>query len=76
MHDLLRRIVRDCGWIDTGRELLGNIMFFAGGILFLPQFEEWKRMGVGLLIAGSFFMLPGAVGSFAVKLLDAEHSEL
>ncbi|MBZ6379344.1 hypothetical protein B5C34_08265 [Pacificimonas flava] len=68
MRNLLKTVVEDYGWIHTGLGLLGNVMFFVGSILFLPQFEQWKTTGIWLFIVGSFLMLVGALGEFVVNL--------
>ena len=40
MPNAIRVIVRDYGWIHLSIGLLGNVLFFSGGILFLPTFEQ------------------------------------
>lgn len=72
MSKPLKIIVQDYGWIHTSVGLLGNIAFFLGSILFLPQFEEWKVTGVWLFIVGSFLMLVGALGNLLVGLFEKD----
>ncbi|WP_372810586.1 YrhK family protein, partial [Litorivivens sp.] len=42
MSNVIRTIVNDYSWIHLSLGLLGNITFFVGSILFLPQFEPYK----------------------------------
>jgi len=46
------------------------VLFFVGGILFLPAFEACKTIGVWGFIIGSFLMLIGAVGELSVKIVE------
>lgn len=70
MSKPLKIIVQDYGWIHTSVGLLGNIAFFLGSIMFLPEFEPWKTTGVWLFIVGSFLMRVGAAGNLVVGLVD------
>ena len=74
MKSKLKTIVKDYGWIHLSLGLFGNAMFFAGSLLFLPAFEEYKTLGVWLFIFGSFFMLIGAVGSLLVGIYKTKSS--
>ena len=73
MNNVIRMVVQDYGWIHLSLGLIGNITFFVGSILFLPQFEEYKTIAVWLFIFGSLLMLLGAAGRLLVDL--AERSE-
>lgn len=73
MSNPLRTLVHEFGWIHTGVGLLGNLFFVLGSILFLPQFEPWKVVGVWLFIVGSFLMFVGAFGDLLVKWYDRDH---
>lgn len=64
----IKFLVRDDGWIHTGLGLIGNVLFFAGSILFLPTFSDWKTIAVWLFITGSFLMLLGTLGDLIVAI--------
>ncbi len=68
----LKILVQDFGWVHLGLGLCGNAAFFVGSILFLPQFEPYKTIGVWLFIIGAFFMLLGAAGRLLVDIWDEE----
>ncbi|GAA5055415.1 hypothetical protein GCM10023208_19270 [Erythrobacter westpacificensis] len=65
---MIHTIVADFGWIHRALGLIGNFAFLAGSVLFLPQFEQWKTIGVWLFIVGAALMLVGALGEFLVRL--------
>lgn len=54
---IVKIIVQDYGWIHLSLGRLGNLTFCAGSILFLPQFELYKDIGVWLFVIGEFLML-------------------
>lgn len=64
----VKMLVRDFGWIHLSIGAFGNAMFFVGSILFLPQYEPYKTLGVWLFILGSLLMLVGAVGRLLVDI--------
>lgn len=70
MASLARTIVQDYGWIHTGVGLTGNFCFVVGSVLFLPQFESQRLLGVWLFIVGSALMFVGALGDFMVKVYE------
>ncbi|SDK11588.1 YrhK family protein [Microbulbifer yueqingensis] len=70
MRKLIKTIVEDYGWVHLSLGLLGNVGFFVGSILFLPQLEPYKVIGVWLFIVGSFLMLIGSLGRALVELLE------
>ncbi|WP_372750450.1 YrhK family protein [Litorivivens sp.] len=72
MSNVIRTIVNDYSWIHLSLGLLGNITFFVGSILFLPQFEPYKTFAVWLFISGSFLMLIGSTGRLLVDLWEPE----
>lgn len=67
LQRFLKILVQDYGWIHLLIGVCGNGLFFVGSILFLPQFEPYKTLGVWLFIIGSCFMLVGAIGQFLVS---------
>ena len=70
MTGVLKTLLQDYSWIHTGLGVTGNLTFFVGSILFLPQFEPWKTTGVWLFIAGSLLMLVGALGNLLTGLIE------
>lgn len=64
----LQVLVEDYGWIHLSLGWMGNAAFFIGSILFLPQFEAYKTIGVWLFIVGAFLMWIGASGRVLVSL--------
>lgn len=62
MSNAVRRLIKDYNWIHLGVGLAGNLMFFAGSLLFLPAFEHWKPWGVRLFVVGSFAMFARPLG--------------
>ena len=75
MSRLASTVVHEYGWIHTGLGLFGNINFLAGSVLFLPQFEQWKTLGVWLFIVGAAFMMFGAIGDFLVKVYEKRNGD-
>lgn len=72
MHNALKTLVQDFGWIHTGIGLFGNFTFVIGSVFFLPAFETWQTLGVWLFIAGSSLMLVGAFGDLLVKIYESK----
>lgn len=70
MTRLLKILVHDYSWIHLTIGLIGNILFFVGSVLFLPQYEPYKVLAIWLFIIGSFLMLTGSVGRFLVDLWE------
>ena len=70
MTRLLTILVHDYSWIHLTIGLIGNILFFVGSVLFLPQYEPYKVFAIWLFIIGSFLMLTGSVGRFLVDLWE------
>ncbi len=70
MKRLLKILVHDYSWIHLTIGLIGNILFFVGSVLFLPQYEAYKVLAIWLFIVGSFLMLTGSVGRFLVDLWE------
>lgn len=66
----LQVLVEDYGWIHLSLGWMGNAAFFIGSILFLPQFEAYKTIGVWLFIVGAFLMWIGSSGRVLVSLWD------
>lgn len=66
----LQVLVEDYGWIHLSLGWMGNAAFFFGSILFLPQFEAYKTIGVWLFIVGAFLMWIGSSGRVLVSLWD------
>lgn len=64
----LQVLVEDYGWIHLSLGWMGNAAFFIGSILFLPQFEAYKTIGVWLFIVGAFLMWIGSSGRVLVSL--------
>lgn len=69
-RSVLKVVVQDYGWIHLMLGWLGNAAFFVGSILFLPQFEQYKVLGVWLFIVGAFLMWVGSSGRVLVDLWD------
>lgn len=65
-------LVQDYGWIHLSLGWLGNAAFFIGSILFLPQFEAHKTIGVWLFIVGAFLMWVGSSGRVLVSIWDKD----
>lgn len=70
MPNAIRVIVQDYGWIHLSIGLLGNTLFFAGSILFLPAFEQLRPIPIWMFICGSALMLIGALGRPLVSLYE------
>lgn len=70
MTNTLKLLVRDFRWVHLSLGLLGNISFFAGSVLFLPAFEQYKTVGVWLFIVGAFLMTIGSLGQLLVDIWD------
>jgi hypothetical protein len=51
--------------------LLGNLLFFAGSVLFLFD-QQLQLMGVWGFVVGSFLMLVGSIGEVLVKYVQAD----
>lgn len=68
----LQVLVQDFGWIHLSLGWLGNAAFFIGSILFLPQFEAYKTIGVWLFIVGAFLMWLGSSGRVLVSIWDKD----
>ena len=74
----LHVLVVDYGWIHLGIGLLGNAIFLAGGVMFLPDgdvappgFAEavpWAYVGRWFFIVGSSLMFVGSLGELLVSL--------
>lgn len=65
-------LVQDYGWIHLSLGWLGNGAFFIGSVLFLPQFEPYKTIGVWLFIVGAFFMWIGSTGRVLVSFWEKD----
>lgn len=61
----LGELVREYEWIHLTLGMLGNLLFFAGSVLFL--FETVRVLDVWAFIVGSFFMLVRSVGNVIVR---------
>ncbi|HET7409499.1 MAG TPA: YrhK family protein [Paracoccaceae bacterium] len=72
MPSPIRTFVKDYGWIHLGIGLVGNFLFVAGSILFLPQFEPLQPIPVYIFIAGSSLMAVGRLGQFLVEIWRKE----
>lgn len=70
MRTPVKILVQDYSWIHLTLGLIGNILFFVGSVLFLPQFEPYKVFAIWLFIVGSFLMLTGSVGRVLVDLWE------
>ena len=73
MNRFIRMVVRDYGWIHLALGLIGNITFFVGSILFLPQFDQYKTTAIWFFICGSLLMLVGAAGRLLVDLTGGDN---
>jgi hypothetical protein len=72
LQQAVKVIVHDYGWIHLSIGVMGNAAFFIGSILFLPQLEPYKVIGVWLFIGGSLGMLIGAIGQFFVSMFSQQ----
>ena len=72
MSNPIRTLVQDYGWIHLSIGLLGNTLFVAGSILFLPAFQSLRPIPVYVFIAGSSLMLVGALGQLLVQIWRRE----
>ena len=70
MSNAISTLVQDYGWIHTSIGLVGNALFVAGSVLFLPRFEQMQAFATWLFIFGSTLMLVGALGGAAVKMYE------
>jgi hypothetical protein len=70
MQSQVKVFVQNYGWVHQSLGLFGNLTFVAGSILFLPQMESYKTLGVWLFIVGSSSMLIGALGRFLVDVWE------
>ena len=70
MRNAIKTLVQDFGWIHLSLGLCGNILFFAGSILFLPVFDPWQTIGTWFFIVGAFLMMIGAIGRLLVDLFE------
>lgn len=68
----IKKLVQDYGWFHLSLGVLGNVMFFAGSVSFLPALEAYRTVGVWLFIVGSFLMLIGSLGRLLVDLWESE----
>lgn len=66
----LKVLVQDYGWVHLSLGWFGNGAFFIGSILFLPQFEAYKTIGVWLFIIGALLMWVGSTGRVLVDIWD------
>lgn len=62
----LREFFDEYRWIHLTLNLLGNILFFAGSVLFLFS-QQLQAIGVWGFVGGSFLMLVGSSGEVLVK---------
>lgn len=63
------RLISDFRWVHPGLGLIGNLSFFVGGVSFLyPGLIE--EVGVWLFIIGSFGMLIGSLGQWAMQAVS------
>ena len=85
MSSPIKILVQEFGWIHTGIGLCGNVLFFAGSVMFLPGLGrvginppsdplEWQTVGVWFFIVGAAFMGIGSLGSLFVKIYEARES--
>ncbi|MAR91773.1 MAG: YrhK family protein [Pseudomonadota bacterium] len=70
MINPLRTLVQRYGWVHLSLGLIGNVAFFVGSVLFLPQLEPWKVVGTWLFIVGSFLMMIGSIGRLLVDIWE------
>lgn len=72
MSRALKKFVHEYGWVHMSLGLTGNVTFFVGSLLFLPQLEQYKTVGVWFFVTGPFLMLIGALGRLLVDLWDSK----
>jgi len=61
-QSILKILIQEHRRINLSIGLLGNVCFFVGSVLFLPQLDPHQTIGVWLFIFGSLFMLIGSIG--------------
>ena len=64
--DDLEEFFSEYEWIHLSLGVVGNLLFFAGSILFLSE-GQLQVLGTWMFIAGSFLMLVGSMGNALVK---------
>ena len=60
---MLKRLVQEYESVHLTLGVIGNVLFFAGSILFYRRFEPLYTAGVTLFVVGSLLMFLGSLGS-------------